>query len=78
MRQNINTADRGTQPIPTASLFVKLDTVTDAWRLVRWVIGTDPAVNAECSARLFPTCEDARAYGQRAYGETALNWPRYV
>lgn len=72
------TADRGLQPDLAAVLYVKRDTVTGAWRLAWMVPGANSFCYAEgeCSAKLFNRRWEAVAYGKRAYGETAANWPR--
>jgi len=70
--------DRGALvPDMSARLYVKRDMMTDLWRLAWMTPGADSYCYAEgeCSARLFKRRYEAVAYGQRAYGETAANWP---
>lgn len=72
------TPDRGLQPDMSTVLYVKRDVMTDLWRLAWMTPGADSYVNAEgeCGAQLFRRRYEAVAYGRRAYGETARNWPR--
>jgi uncharacterized membrane protein len=78
MRPYTMTADRGLQPNLAAQLYVKRDTMTNFWRLAWMVPGEDCFTYAEgeCSAKLFRLRRNAIAHGERAYGETARNWPR--
>lgn len=76
MRPHKMTENAGYQPDMSVSLYVKRDTMTNAWRLAWWDGESDSFVYAEgeCSAKLFERRYMAVAYGKRAYGETAKNW----
>lgn len=64
-------------PNMAARLYVKRDMMSDLWRLAWQIPGEDCYCYAEgeCSAKLFKRRYEAVAYGQRAYGEPAANWP---